>query len=471
MGDLPTGTVTLLFADVEQSTALLLRLGAQRYGTVLAEYQRVVRQAVESNGGVQVDAEGDGFFAAFPSAEQAVSGAAESQAALAERGLRVRMGMHTGEPLVVDGRYRGIDVHQAARVAAAGHGEQVLLSEATRDLLDTSVRVRDLGRHRLKDLGEPVRLYQLGDGDFPPPRGLDSTNLPVQPTPLIGGEHELREAGRLLRTHRIVTLTGPGGSGKTRVALQLAANAVEDFPGGVVWVPLQALRDAALVLPTIARALGTAGRSEDGIGDRRVLLVLDNFEQLLGAAPRVADLAVELPGLKLLITSRQPLHVSGEYEYPVLPLREQEALTLFVERATAVKPDFADDGVVVDICRSSTACRSRSSSRPRASRCSRLQSCSSVSTGGCRSSPAERRIGPSASGRFARRSPGAKVSKSAFSSGTSSRWCIASRAWRQSTRSVAGSIRQHVFGAVSSRSSGGRVHPSTTRSGSAMSES
>jgi predicted ATPase/class 3 adenylate cyclase len=351
MGDLPTGTVTLLFADVEQSTALLLRLGAKRYAAALAEYQRVVRRAVESNGGVQVDAEGDGFFAAFPSAEQAVSGAAESQAALAERGLRVRMGMHTGEPLVVDGRYRGIDVHQAARVAAAGHGEQVLLSEATHDLLDASVRVRDLGRHRLKDLGEPVRLYQLGDGDFPPPRGLDSTNLPVQPTPLIGREHELQEAGRLLRTHRIVTLTGPGGSGKTRVALQLAANAVEDFPGGVVWVPLQALRDAELVLPTVARALGTAGRNEDGIGERRVLLVLDNFEQLLDAAPRVADLAAELSGLKLLITSRQPLHVSGEYEYPVLPLREQEALALFVERATAVKPDFADDGVVVDICR------------------------------------------------------------------------------------------------------------------------
>jgi predicted ATPase/class 3 adenylate cyclase len=351
MGDLPTGTVTLLFADVEQSTALLLRLGAKRYSAALAEYQRVVRQAVESNGGVQVDAEGDGFFAAFSSAEQAVSGAAEAQAALAEGGLHVRMGMHTGEPLVVDGRYRGIDVHQAARVAAAGHGEQVLLSEATRNLLDASVRVRDLGRHRLKDLGEPMRLYQLGDGDFPPPRGLDSTNLPVQPTPLIGREHELQVAGLLLRTHRIVTLTGPGGSGKTRVALQLAANAVDDFPGGVVWVPLQALRDSELVLPTIARALGTAGGSEDRSGDRRVLLVLDNFEQLLDAAPRVADLAAELPRLKLLITSRQPLHVSGEHEYPVLPLSEQEAVTLFVERANAVKPDFVDDGAVVEICR------------------------------------------------------------------------------------------------------------------------
>jgi predicted ATPase/class 3 adenylate cyclase len=351
MGDLPTGTVTLLFADVEQSTALLLRLGPKRYSAALAEYQRVVRQAVESNGGVQVDAEGDGFFAAFSSAEQAVSGAAEAQAALAERGLHVRMGMHTGEPLVVDGRYRGIDVHQAARVAAAGHGEQVLLSEATRDLLDASVRVRDLGRHRLKDLGEPVRLYQLGDGDFPPPRGLDSTNLPVQPTPLIGREHELQEAGRLLRAHRIVTLTGPGGSGKTRVALQLAANAVDDFPGGVVWVPLQALRDSELVLPTIARAIGTAGRDEDGSGDRRVLLVLDNFEQLLDAGSRVADLAAELPRLHLLITSRQPLHVSGEHEYPVLPLSEQEAVTLFVERAIAVKPDFVDDGTVLEICR------------------------------------------------------------------------------------------------------------------------
>jgi predicted ATPase/class 3 adenylate cyclase len=351
MGDLPTGTVTLLFADVEQSTALLLRLGPKRYGAALAEYQRVVRHAVESNGGVQVDAEGDGFFAAFATAEQAISGAAQAQEALAERGLRVRMGMHTGNPLVVDGRYRGIDVHQAARIAAAGHGRQVLLSDATRDLVDVSVPVRDLGRHRLKDLGEPVRLYQLGEGDFPPPRGLDSTNLPVQPTPLIGRERELQEARRLLVTHRIVTLTGPGGSGKTRVALQLAANAVEDFPDGVVWVPLQALRDSDLVLPTIARALGAGERSGGGAGDARLLLVLDNFEQLLDAAPRVANLAAELPHLKLLITSRQPLHVSGEYEYPVLPLLDREALTLFVERATAVKPDFVDDGAVLDICR------------------------------------------------------------------------------------------------------------------------
>jgi predicted ATPase/class 3 adenylate cyclase len=350
MRGLPTGTVTLLFADIEGSTALLLELGPARYGDALAEYQRVLRGAIESHGGAEVDTEGDTFFAAFPTAGQAVAGAVQAQAALARRRLRVRMGLHTGEPLVIDGRYRGIDVHQAARIAAAGHGRQVLLSQATRELLDASLEVRDLGRHRLKDLGEPVRLYQLGDDEFPPPHSLDATNLPVQPTPLVGREEELREAGRLLRAHRIVTLTGAGGSGKTRVALQLAADAVDDFPGGVAWVPLQAVRDPDLVLPTIARAVGTAQTAGDDAAGRRVLLVLDNFEQLLAAAPRVADLAAELPRLTLLITSRQPLHVGGEHEYPIAPLREREAVTLFMERATAAKPDFVDDGSVVDIC-------------------------------------------------------------------------------------------------------------------------
>jgi predicted ATPase/class 3 adenylate cyclase len=350
MPDLPTGTVTLLFADIERSTALLLELGPRRYDELLTEYQRLLREATGSRGGVEVDTEGDGFFAAFPTAEQAVAGAMQAQAGLTKSGLRVRMGLHTGEPLVVNGRYRGIDVHQAARIAAAGHGEQVLLSQATCESLELSTSVRDLGSHRLKDLGEPVHLYQLGDETFPPLRSLDSTNLPVQATPFIGRERELEEAGRLLRAHRIVTLTGPGGSGKTRIALQLAADAAEDFPGGVVWTPLQALRDPELVLPTIAQGLGTHEAAGGDVGDRR-LLVLDNFEQLLSSAARVGDLAAQLPHVKLLITSRQALHVSGEYEYAITPLREQEALALFMERAAAAKPEFVDDGSVVDICR------------------------------------------------------------------------------------------------------------------------
>jgi predicted ATPase/class 3 adenylate cyclase len=351
MRELPTGTITLLFADIERSTALLQEVGAERYGAALAGYRKLVRQAVTSQGGVEVDTQGDGYFAAFSSARQAIAGAREAQAALAHGTFRVRMGLHTGEPLVVDGEYTGLDVHRAARIADAGNGGQVLLSQSTRDLLDPSETVRDLGRHRLKDLGEPVFVYQLGDGTFPPLRSLGGTNLPIQPTPLIGRERELEEAGRLLRTNRFVTLTGPGGAGKTRLAIQLAAEAAEDFPDGVVWVPLQSVRDAQLVLPTIARTLGTGETLGEELAERHLLLVLDNFEQVLPASVRVANLTAQLPHVKLLVTSRERLHVAGEHEYPVVPLSEGEAVALFMERAAAAKPDFTDDGAVIEICR------------------------------------------------------------------------------------------------------------------------
>jgi predicted ATPase/class 3 adenylate cyclase len=343
MCELPAGTITLLFADIERSTVLLQELGAERYGKTLREYRRLLRDAVAEREGVEVGTEGDGFYAAFPSARQALAGAQSAQDAFAAANLSVRMGLHTGEPLVVDGQYSGIDVHRAARIAAAGHGGQVLLSQSTRELVEDALTVRSLGRHRLKDLGEPVELYQLGDADFPPLRSLDSTNLPTQATPLIGRERELEEAGRLLRAHRLLTLTGPGGSGKTRLALQLAADAVEDYPDRVVWVPLQSVRDAELVQPTVARALGR--------GNEETLLVLDNFEQVLAAASKVADLLAQFPKLRLLVTSREALHIAGEREYPVTPLHELEAVALFTERATAAKPDFIADEAVVEICR------------------------------------------------------------------------------------------------------------------------
>jgi predicted ATPase/class 3 adenylate cyclase len=343
MCELPAGTITLLFADIERSTVLLQELGAERYGKTLREYRRLLRDAVAEREGVEVGTEGDGFYAAFPSARQALAGAQAAQDAFAAANLSVRMGLHTGEPLVVDGQYSGIDVHRAARIAAAGHGGQVLLSQSTRELVEDALTVRSLGRHRLKDLGEPVELYQLGDADFPPLRSLDSTNLPTQATPLIGRERELEEAGRLLRAHRLLTLTGPGGSGKTRLALQLAADAVEDYPDRVVWVPLQSVRDAELVQPTVARALGR--------GNEETLLVLDNFEQVLAAASKVADLLAQFPKLRLLVTSREALHIAGEREYPVTPLHELEAVALFTERATAAKPDFIADEAVVEICR------------------------------------------------------------------------------------------------------------------------
>jgi predicted ATPase len=351
MVELPIGTITLLFADIERSTALLQELGPELYGATIAEYRRLVREAIVAHGGVEVDTEGDGFFGSFPSVRQAISGAADAQAALSQRKLRVRMGLHTGEPLVIDGEYSGIDVHQAARIAAAGHGGQVLLSQATRELLEPSVPVRDLGRHRLRDLGEPVRLFQLGELEFPPLRSLNTTNLPIQSTPLVGRDRELQEAGRLLRAHRLITLTGPGGSGKTRLALQLAADAFDEFRDGVVWVSLQALRDPELVLPTIARAIGAGETLGEDAPNQGVLLVIDNFEQVLDSASKIAELITRFPHLKLLVTSREPLHVGGEHEYPVGPLREGDATVLFVERATAVKPDFTDEDAVAEICR------------------------------------------------------------------------------------------------------------------------
>lgn len=351
MRKLPTGTITLLFVDIEGSTTLLRELGAERYGAALAEYRRIVRDAVDRYEGTEVDTEGDGFFVVFSSGRRAIGCATDAQAGLVEAGLRARMGLHTGEPLVVDGGYAGIDVHWTARIAAAGHGGQVLLSQSTRELLDSPLEVRDLGWHRLKDLGEPVRLFQFGRGDFPPLRSLNSTNLPIQPTPLIGRDVELREATQLLRGNRLVTLTGPGGSGKTRLALQVAADAVEEFPDGVFWVPLQAVRDPDQVMPMIRQATGSEGDLIEYTSDRRMLFVVDNFEQVLSAAPKIGELLTQASGPRFLLTSREPLHIAAEHEYPVLPMREREAVALFTERARALKPDFSSDGAVVEICR------------------------------------------------------------------------------------------------------------------------
>jgi predicted ATPase/class 3 adenylate cyclase len=356
--DLPSGTVTLLFTDIEGSTRLVEELG-DAYAEVLAEHHRVLRDAFSRRGGVEVDTAGDGFFYAFTGAGDAVAAAGEAQDALAGGRVRVRMGVHTGEPLVTGEGYVGVDVHRAARIMSAGHGGQVLVSQTTQQLLDDAAELRDLGDHRLKDLGDhrlkdlgaPQRLYQLGDGAFPPLKTLYRTNLPVQPTPIVGRERELQEAGALVRANRLLTLTGPGGSGKTRLALQLAAEAAEEFPDGVFWVPLQALRDPALVEGAIGAVIDADDGLADHIGSKRLLVLLDNFEQIVEAAPTVSSLLAGTPNAKVLVTSREPLQIESEQRYPVEPLPDTDAVALFAERAAAVEHGFEVSEAVGEICR------------------------------------------------------------------------------------------------------------------------
>ena len=321
------------------------------YADVLAEHRRLLRGVFGRHGGVEVDTQGDAFFFAFPRAGEAVEAARRAQSELAGGPVRVRMGIHTGEPIVTEEGYVGADVHRAARIMSAGHGGQVVLSDVTQRLLDHTSELRDLGEHRLKDLSAPQRLYQVGDAAFPSLKTLYRTNLPVQQTPLVGRVRELGEAGALLRSQRLVTLTGPGGSGKTRLALQLAAEGLEDFPDGVYWVPLQALREPALVEGAIAAALGADGDLLKHVASKTLLVLLDNFEQVVAAASTVSALLGATPNAKVLVTSREPLHIGSEHRYPVEPLPDDDAERLFVERARAVAPDFRPADSVTEICR------------------------------------------------------------------------------------------------------------------------
>ncbi|MEA2509445.1 MAG: hypothetical protein QOG21_1527 [Actinomycetota bacterium] len=348
--ELPTGTVTFLFTDIEGSTTLL-REACDRYPGLLVEHRRLLREAFARHGGVEVDRQGDAFFIAFPSAREALASAQEAQSALLDNPVRVRIGLHTGEAQVVEGSYVGMDVHRAARIAAAAHGGQVVLSQSTCDLVEAELT--DLGPHRLKDLLAPEHLYQLGGDGFPPLRTLYQTNLPIPLTPFLGRAQELNEVTQLLTSQRhcVLTLTGPGGTGKTRLALQAAADAADYFPDGVYWVGLAAVRDPALVLPTIAHALGSQRDLRAEIGERRMLLLLDNLEQLLEVAPELSNLLGGCSQLNLLVTSREPLHLAGEREYAVGSLHEPDAVALFTERALAVCSDFVADREVEHICR------------------------------------------------------------------------------------------------------------------------
>ena len=394
MVDLPTGTVTFLFTDIEGSTGLLTTLG-DRYAEALARHHALLRDAFAGHDGVEVMTEGDAFFVVFRNPLAAVSAAVDAQRALhAERWpngaeLRVRMGLHTGEAVLGGDNYVGLDVHRASRIASAGHGGQVLASDTSRALVEQAlpagVGLRDLGRHRLKGLPTPERIFELTveglPSDFPHIRSLDAraNNLPAALTSFIGRERQVTEITERLASTRLLTLTGPGGTGKTRLGIRVAEEVIGDYEDGCWFVALDSIRDPELVAQTIADVLRVkvppdqtaVAALQSWLAHRQLLLILDNFEQLTDAAQHVATLLDASQRLRVLVTSRVPLSLYGEQEYPVPPLAsapelrvaaaasaealsQYEAVQLFIERAVAVKPEFrvtnANAPAVAEIC-------------------------------------------------------------------------------------------------------------------------
>jgi hypothetical protein len=353
--------VTFLFTDMEGSTRLLEKLGAEAYAQALAEHRRILREAFARHGGVEIDTQGDAFFVAFPTAPDALSAAAEAQRSLAAGPIQVRIGLHTGTPLVTDDDYVGLDVHRAARIAAAAHGGQVVVSATTRALVDPAkVGLQDLGVHRFKDLAAPERVYQLGEGNFPPLRSLHRANLPVPMTPFLGRQRELEEVTTLLRREdvRLLTLTGSGGTGKTRLALQAVAAAAEAFPDGLAWVALAPLRDPALIPPTVLRALQlteSPGRDaietlQASLDGSRSLLLLDNAEHLLPGLIGELSRLRSIHGPTFVITSRERLQLQGEQVYAVPTLAPSDGVALFLARARTLDSNFSSNGAVAELC-------------------------------------------------------------------------------------------------------------------------
>ncbi|MGB9376607.1 MAG: adenylate/guanylate cyclase domain-containing protein [Mycobacteriales bacterium] len=388
MDPLPSGTVTMLFSDIEGSTALLSRLG-ESYGDALLAQRRIMRAAIADCDGHEMGTEGDSFFVVFQAAQSAVRACVQAQQALLDHDwpqgavVRVRMGVHTGEPARLDEGYVGMDLNRAARIAATAHGGQIVLSDATRQVVAPSLpadqSVLDLGLHRLKDIDAPERLFQfVAPGlptTFPPLKSLGAlTSLPVPATPLVARQVELADlrACILQPGTRLVTLTGPGGVGKTRLALAVAGSLDDVFAAGIFFVPLASVSNADVMWKAIAEAINAGGEQEpsvavkDHLGDRRSLLVLDNLEQLSGAAGVVADLLTAAPQLVVVATSRRPLHLQGESEYAVPTLAAPESadvgaiaasasVTLFVQQAALVRRGFtvteANAEDVAAICR------------------------------------------------------------------------------------------------------------------------
>jgi predicted ATPase/class 3 adenylate cyclase len=385
-------TLTFLFTDIEGSTRLEQHLGTMRYADVRERHRQILRAAFTAAGGTEQGTEGDSFFVTFPSAREAISAAAAAQRGLAaepwpaESPVAVRIGVHSGEASLVGGSLVGIDINRAARIGAAGHGGQVVVSAVTRALAGEEpgpgLTWADLGEHRLRDLETPERLAQLVieglRSEFPRLRGTESPgDLPVPLTTFVGRTREIEELVTLMSTTRLLTLTGPGGTGKTRLALELVHGCEPWFPDGAWFVPLETITDPELVPATIASRLHLADRGgadpvarlEEYLEDRKLLLLLDNFEQVMGAGPLVARLLAAAPRLTVVVTTREGLRVSGEQEYEVPPLStpspaelkdhpervaESEAVKLFLERARAgrpgYEPDAADAAAIAEIC-------------------------------------------------------------------------------------------------------------------------
>ncbi|MEO8228561.1 MAG: adenylate/guanylate cyclase domain-containing protein [Chloroflexota bacterium] len=390
--DLPTGTVTFLFSDIEGSTELADRLAPPTYRGLLEQHHRILREAFAAEGGVERGTQGDSFLVVFRDAPSALAAAVQAQRSLAtetwpsDEDVRVRMGLHTGEGIPGGDDYVGNDINRAARIAAAAHGGQILMSETsmtlTRRTLPDGVELRDTGEHRLRGLTGPERIYQVTiaghRSDFPPLRTgqVVAAHVPARMTSFVGRERDLAELLELLAENRLVTLLGPGGAGKTSLAIELARTAADDFPDGAWFVPLDAITDPDLVGSTIVVALGlrdVSGRTArerllDNLADRRLLLLLDNFEQVLGAAGFIGELLASST-IKVIVTSRSPLQISAEQVYAVPPLPvppvsgpsapDELALipsvALFVDRARRVQSTFAlsSENVepIADICR------------------------------------------------------------------------------------------------------------------------
>jgi class 3 adenylate cyclase len=330
--ELPRGTVTLLFTDIEGSTRLIEELGEDGHVEALAEHRRLLRSAFSAHDGVEVDTQGDAFLYAFADPIGALAAAAQGQEALGSGPIRVRMGLHTGKLRLTAEGYAGRELHRAARICASGHGGQIVLSAATRSLVDGDLT--ELGEHRVKDFDEPVALFQLGSKRFPPLKTISNTNLPRPASSFVGREREKEELLGLVRKgSRLLTLSGAGGSGKTRPRAPGRLRARARLQGGGLLGRLAPLRDPAVVTETIGQTLGAKDGLAEHIGERELLLVLDNFEQVVGAAPELSRLVEACPNLRLLVTSRELLRIAGEVDYPIPPLAEPEAVELFCKRS------------------------------------------------------------------------------------------------------------------------------------------